>query len=112
MKYYLPEITDFISDIIKVFTIYCIELFHDKLDRDNADKLIEVYNSVRIKRLSEFILNNYYQVKTKYMNQSIKDEKIVHEFFELSLEQLNGDYMRNWLYDDYLKNKEFNCNES
>jgi hypothetical protein len=46
------------------------------------------------------------------MNQSIKDEKIVHEFFELSLEQLNGDYMRNWLYDDYLKNKEFNCNES
>ena len=49
-------------------------------------------------RLSEFILNNYYQVKTKYMNQSIKDEKIVHEFFELSLEQLNGDYMMTGAY--------------
>ena len=112
IRYYLPEIADFVSDIIKVFTIYCIELFHDKLDKENADKLIEVYNTVRIKRLCDFILNNYYQVKTKYMNKNIKDEKIVHEFFELSLEQLNGDYMRNWLYDDYLKNKEFNCNES
>ena len=40
---------------------------------------------------NEFILNNYYQVKTKYMNQSIKDEKVVYEFFE----QLNGDFIQN-----------------
>lgn len=41
-----------------------------------------------------------------FENKKIDEgEKNLKEFFELSYNYLNGEYMRNWLYEDYIKEK-------
>lgn len=43
------------------------------------------------------------------MNESVvsDNEKIITEFLGLSFTQLSGEYIRNWLYEDYLKDKSY-----
>jgi hypothetical protein len=38
---------------------------------------------------------------------SVKSDKMLKEFFELSYSQLNGEFIRSWLYDEYLKDKPY-----
>ena len=114
-KYYSPEIKEYISDICKVQSQYCIDLFKNNLGKDAEDIFTEAYTNQRIMKLTDFILKNYFQVKTKYLNKNNfqtdtgNDELIASEFFDLSIGQLDGEYIRNWLYDEYLRNKNFNC---
>ena len=115
-KYYSPEIKEYISDICKVQSQYCIDLFKNNLGKDAEDIFTEAYTNQRIMKLTDFILKNYFQVKTKYLNKNNgktdsgdNDKLISSEFFDLSIGQLDGEYIRNWLYDEYLRDKEFNC---
>ena len=43
----------------------------------------------------------------KSEEQTIAEEKVLKEFFELSFSQLNGEFIRNWLYDEYIKDKPY-----
>lgn len=47
---------------------------------------------------------NHFALESRKLNQ---EEKIVKEFIELSFNYFTGEYMRNWLYEDYLKEKTF-----
>ena len=39
--------------------------------------------------------------------ETMKNEKVLKEFFELTFSQLSGEFIRNWLYDEYLKDKPY-----
>lgn len=43
----------------------------------------------------------------KSEEETMKNEKVLKEFFELTFSQLSGEFIRNWLYDEYLKDKPY-----
>jgi hypothetical protein len=47
---------------------------------------------------------NHFALESSKLNQ---EEKIVKEFIELSFNYFTGEYMRNWLYEDYMKEKTY-----
>lgn len=121
-KYY-DNLKSMINTIIDVFSRYCVTLFRETLGKDSIKMLEEVYCEDRIQKLGEKIVGNFNGVQKKYFSKSVGsdngfskinelNELMNNEFFELSLDQLNGEYMRNWLYEEYLrdnqnKNKDF-----
>ena len=106
-----------LNTVIDVFSSYCVTLFMEPLGKDSVSMLGEVYSEDRIQKLAEKIIGNFNGVQTKYFSKSVGNnndyskikkinELMLSEFFELSLDQLNGEYMRNWLYEEYLKDNQ------
>jgi len=40
-------------------------------------------------------------------NKINDDEKLTKEFIELSFNKMSGEFIRNWLYDDFLKEQTY-----
>ena len=68
---------------------------------------------VEKEKLADLILEHYTGVEKKYFSKSMgsvdnkslkeKDDNMLREFLNLSLEQLDGEYIRNWLSEEYMK---------
>lgn len=154
------SIKEFVQDIIDANTDNCIVSFKNNLSIDLVRNMCDIYQKKRKRKLENFILNNYDNIKTKYyylksnneiileeegydednlLNNSLadmeenkknlkhgkvvtiekeedifkseeeymKNEKVLKEFFELTFSQLSGEFIRNWLYDEYLKDKPY-----
>ncbi len=70
-----------------------------KKQRDEFQEIYERYN----KSQCDTLRSNF-----TFENKKIEDdEKIIKDFIELSFNNLNGEFMRNWLYEDYLKEKSY-----
>lgn len=112
-EFYIGDSKKMIMDIITINTSYCVELFKDNLGKDSYNMLTDIYNERSKDKLADLILVNYNGVEKKYFSKSMgsvdnkslkeKDDKMLTEFFNLSLEQLDGEYIRNWLSEEYLK---------
>jgi hypothetical protein len=48
------------------------------------------------------LISRQFTLDLKKLND---EEKIIKEFIELAFNHMSGEYMRNWLYEDYLKEK-------
>lgn len=114
---YNPDMKNFLYDVIKINSRYCLDLFSKNLDKENYKTLNDVYSEKRMRKLSKNIMGTYEQVKKKYngvlsksMDNIVKNTNINKEFFNLSQGLLDGQYIRSWLYDDYLKDEEYKCN--
>lgn len=79
-------------------------------------KMSQMYSISRQKALTDYIMSNYdslfekeFKGKTpqpgelKMKNKNIKD--LLKRFYELIYSNLNGNYIRNWLSEEYLKEK-------
>lgn len=71
-------------------------------DNDNKDDLAEVYE--RYNKNQCDLLNHPFTLEAK---KFCEDEKIIKEFFELAYNFMSGEYIRNWLSEDYLKEKSY-----
>ncbi len=70
-----------------------------KKPRDEFQEIFERYNKSQCDSFrSNFTFEN------KKMDD---DEKTIKEFIELTYNHLTGEFMRNWLYEDYLKEKSY-----
>jgi hypothetical protein len=82
----------------------------DEKDIDQPRRSIEHENGCdayeRYSKSQCDLLMNFNRSESKGRPEN-DDEKIVKEFIELSFNQLSGEYIRNWLYDDYLKEKSY-----
>ena len=112
-EFYSGDSKKMILDIITINTSYCVELFKENLGKESYNMLKDIYNEKSKEKLAELILDNYTGVEKKYFSKSMgsvdnkamkeKDDNMLREFFNLSLEQLDGEYIRNWLNEEYLK---------
>lgn len=94
-------------------------------DNDNINNNIILMNGNELDRLNNSFADcNEDVTREKYMkmanerpisdllnnnpdDKSLKAEKVLKEFFELSFPQLSGEFIRNWLYDEYIKDKPY-----
>lgn len=130
-------IKEFVQDIINANTDNCIVSFKNNLSIELIRNMCDIYQKKRKRKLENYILDSYDDIKSKYYNtkktneislenkeltssllidndslfkseeQTIAEEKVLKEFFELSFSQLNGEFIRNWLYDEYIKDKPY-----
>jgi hypothetical protein len=69
------------------------------------DDICDGYEKYNKSQNDHFYLKTYVHMDSgKNMND---DEKIIRDFIELSFNQLGGEFIRNWLYEDYLKEKTY-----
>lgn len=123
------DLKHFIKDIIKVNSIHCLNSFKDCIDKGNYHLFNNVYSEQRLDYLCRWIMNNYNEINTKYNSKnkessnieetnsiinnisslnkikSNDDNQVLKEFFESIYDQLDGEFIRNWLYEDFLKEK-------
>jgi hypothetical protein len=66
--------------------------------KDDIFEAYERYSKNQCDPLHQFVLDS------KKLNQ---EEKIVKEFIELAFNHLIGEYMRNWLYEAYMREKTY-----
>ena len=108
-KFYLKDIIDANSTIL-------VSSFNELFGKD-SNRLDDEYNDFRKKKLCEFILSNY----TIAFNNVFKDNKFemtdsivigdemnklfIAELFDLILPSLKGDFIRNWLAEEYEKDR-------
>ena len=86
--------------------------------------LNQVWCEKRKEKLLFFIYQNYESVKYKYQRRASKEEAfdeelpqitnetiniIVDEFIELTFMQLRGEFIRDWLYEDYMRESNRTC---
>ena len=111
------NLKDYILNVIKVNSNILVYSFMSQLPKEGIMILNEVYDLSRQKRLADFIISNYDSLYHKYFkniqNPSTQDLDVNHEenknflkeFFELIFSMTEGVYIRNWLMDEYNKNK-------
>jgi hypothetical protein len=75
------------------------------IDGNSEEKLREKKKSTDIISDKKCITEFSYQIADK--NYKDESEKIIHEFIELSFGQFIGSYIRNFLYEDYMKERTF-----
>lgn len=130
------SIQELINDIIDANTENCIAAFRGILSSEQIRSLGDYWKKSRRRKLMYHILVNFDSVKNKYltneyyisknsaeMDQTGEVEKekdlprkshfseqntqIIKEFIELSFSHLKGEYIRGWLYEDFLKDRSY-----
>jgi hypothetical protein len=109
-----------INDTIYMSTTLSYSTFSCHVGNDNMKNYNQIWNDKRKEKLMYTIYQNYESVKYKYHQRKIvKDVNsfssrgtsidfealILREFFELIETQLDGDFIREWLHDDFMKEK-------
>ncbi len=67
-------------------------------ERDDITETYERYNKNQCDQIC------HYSIDVKKLTD---EEKVVKEFIELAFNYMSGEYIRNWLYEDYLKEKTY-----
>lgn len=102
------NIESFVMKIIQANTDLCINAYEN--NNEGNKKLSEVYDENRKKKLCDYIMMNYDSVQKKYSQEvNITEEnierKMTKEVFELIFSLLKGEFIRNWLSEEYEKDK-------
>ena len=104
----------YVKGIINANTSVGVYSFGSALGNEGVKKMNEIFAEKRRRNLNDYIMNNYGSVYNKYyknedgnVEQGVdgNNGKIVKEFFELVYSMLEGEYMRNWLSEEYEKDK-------
>jgi hypothetical protein len=126
--FYQGELEDmtkiYISDIIELNTDHCYETFSKKIGDENMKTLSKIWTAKRKSKLINFIHQNYESTKFKYLKRGSKDDildvdlpplneitnlTVIDEFIDLTYMQLTGEYIREWLYQDFMKEHDYKC---
>jgi hypothetical protein len=114
----------YIRDIIEINTDHCYETFSKKIGDENMKTLSKIWTENRKKKLMKFIHQNYESTKFKYQKRGSKEDildidlppinhstqqLVVEEFIDLTYMQLTGEYIREWLYGDFMKEHDYKC---
>jgi hypothetical protein len=119
------SLKSFLWDFIYTHTYLCYLSFNSHLGNDNMKSYTYIWSENRREKLMYAIYQNYESVKLKYnkrqqsedysslssksSEESISstdyDNIILKEFFKLVDTQLDGDFVREWLHDDYMREK-------
>ena len=81
-----------------------LKLNNSLIDDDDNNNINSNINDNDVGIKNEKVMND-----DLFINEdcSVKSDKMLKEFFELSYSQLNGEFIRSWLYDEYLKDKPY-----
>jgi len=101
IKYFHPSSPKF-GKSEKLNTSMEIENAHEININVNKDdiEVYERYNKHQCELLS--LLQDTHEVK-----KISDEEKVIKEFIELAYNHMSGEYIRSWLYEDYLKEKNY-----
>lgn len=109
-----------ILGIVRSFSDVALESFASLLPNKEYIKLKQIYVPNKQRALADYIMSNYRFIAekknkgktpvgedSKKSNKKEKDEDkaLLKRFFELIYSHLNGSYIKNWLNDEYLKEK-------
>lgn len=72
------------------------------LDTGDREDICEYYEKHNKTQSDHFFNSSGFKFSTKKLSDQ---EKGIKEFIELSFSQLDGGYIRSWLYEDYIKEK-------
>lgn len=89
---------------IKNFNIDTEDKLNTSIDMDN-NRSNQLPSSNEKYHKSQNELIRTYSFKDE--NFETNDDKLLKEFIELSFDQMTGEYIRNWMYDDFLKEKSY-----
>jgi hypothetical protein len=113
----------FLEDLIYINTSLCYLTFNGHVGNENMKNHPYIWNEKRKEKLLYSIYQNFESVKHKYQKRKTNelnnlntrgssdsigldyDSITLKEFFELIETQLDGDFIREWLQDDYMKEK-------
>lgn len=87
-----------------------LSMIQPELDRLNTSIEIdnkELKTSNGFSSTMEKNFKNKCDIVPYKLEEDWSDEKLLKELLELSYDQLSGEYIRNWLYDEFLKEKSF-----
>lgn len=126
-KYYKSmhrEITqNFIQNIIELNTDTCIYSFNSSFGIESSKRMREIYSLTRQKKFNKVIMLNYdslfekiYKTSTPNPDQLCfltvdqgdnmdKLDRFAKEFMELTYSYLCGEFIRTWLYDEFIKDR-------
>lgn len=96
----------FIMNLIDANTTFCINAYENS--NEGNKQLSEVYSEKRKKKLCEYIMMNSNLVEKKYDENSKvenKEKKMIKEILELNFCLLKGEFIRNWINEEYEKEK-------
>ena len=111
------NLNEYILNVIKANSNLCVYSFMSSLPKEGIIILNKVYDLSRQKNLANFIMSNYNSLYQKYFKDNntptqfdldVKknnNQIFLKEFFELIYSMMNGVYIRNWLMEEYTKNK-------
>ena len=104
----------YVKGIINANTSVGVYSFGSALGNEGVKKMNDIFSEKRRRNLNDYIMNNYGSVYYKYYKKDDvnveygvdgNNAKIVKEFFELVYSMLEGEYIRNWLSEEYEKDK-------
>ena len=93
-------------NLIDANTTFCINAYENS--NEGNKQLSEVYSEKRKKKLCEYIMMNSNLVEKKYDENSKvenKEKKMIKEILELNFCLLKGEFIRNWINEEYEKEK-------
>lgn len=114
----------YIKDVIEINTDHCYETFSNKIGDENMKTLSKIWTRNRKTKLINFLHQNYDTTKFKYRKKSSKEDVldedlpqlddslyhvVIDEFIDLTYNQLTGEYIRDWLYQDFMKEHDDKC---
>lgn len=97
-------ISSFIMKIIKANTDICVCASDN--GKESSKKMIEVYDDNRKTKLANYIMMNYdLLISKKNKGKPKLNRRLTNELFELIFPLLKGEFIRNWLSEEYEKDR-------
>lgn len=97
-------ILSFIKKIIKANTDICVNASDN--GKESSKKMKEVYDDYRKTKLANYIMLNYdLLISKKNQGKETLNKTLTNELFELIFPLLKGEFIRNWLSEEYEKDK-------
>lgn len=105
-----------INGIICSFSELALISFGTTLPSKENNKLSQVYTASRQRELTDYLMKNFDSLYVKRFKEETptqeackmtnnKNKQLINRFYELIFSNLNGSFIRNWLNDEYLKEK-------
>ena len=102
-KYYtIQNVKEFIYDCVFINTIYCINNFKT-ISPDNLKIYKNIFNLERIELFVEHIYQRFINLKKEFYNNQTKKHNIILDFLKEVYFDLQGETIRNNLYEDFIK---------
>jgi hypothetical protein len=120
-------VKSFLHDFIYINTTLCYSSFRIHIGSDNMKHYADIWNEKRKDKLMYTMYQNYESVRHKYHRKKLSDEYVsgnlrtsasinteeatnndnivLKEFLDLVDTQLDGDFIREWLHEDYMREK-------
>ncbi|MCQ2815779.1 MAG: hypothetical protein MJ252_00785 [archaeon] len=107
----------YLYDIIKANSVLCVNSCRNFLGEKSSKLMDEIYSEYRRKKLCDFILSNYtiafnevFRPKEVSLTDSVviddtNIKKFISALFDLIFPSLKGDFIRNWLSEEYERDK-------